>query len=178
MAIDPRNYDVDELRAVSGSESPGRAVPWPGGFEAAIEPADWPGEFEPAVDAFEAESARPAATVAFEAAVRRALANLDQAAGTVERPYLPTLPASPAAERLVFEWLEFLCLQAGRESVDDAVALYERVDWIGEDAAAELDASLAELEVSRANEDNELDTADHQVSLRYIARLAALIIGE
>jgi len=65
-------------------------------------------------------------------------------------------------------------LQAGRESVNDAVDFYESVGWLGADAAEALDAYLTGIDDARANADNDLDADDHRVSLHYVARLASL----
>jgi archaellum component FlaD/FlaE len=78
------------------------------------------------------------------------------------------------AEALIFEWLEYLFLQAGRESVADALAFYEQVGWLGSDAAEALERYLSGIDDPRANEANGLDPDDHRVSLHYVARLGAL----
>jgi archaellum component FlaD/FlaE len=166
VAIDPRNYDLDELRAASvGQPSLGGRDDWP---EAWVDAGDDDGE-EAAAD--DDDPGRPAAAVAFETAVTRDLAALDGAG--VERPYLPALPASLSAEALIFEWLEFLVLQGGRESAADALEFYERVGWLGSDAAGLLDRYLAGIGDPQADAATGLDTDDHRVSLHYIARLAS-----
>lgn len=186
MAIDPRNYDLDELRSVSVSQpslDDGSDDEWPGKFEPALDPtADEGAEADAAsvsilermTEERSTETERPAAAVAFEESVTRDILALGRQSGPVARPYLPTLPASLAAEVLVFEWLEYLVLQAGRESVADALAMYERVGWLGDDAADALDAYLSGIDDDRANDENPLDADDHRMSLRYVARLAAL----
>lgn len=167
MAIDPRNYDVDELRAASGAPRASEAVGADDGDAVA-----WPGEWHDGVT--DADPERPAADAAFEASVTRDLVVLDRESEPLERPYLPALPAALPAEALLFDWLEFLLLQAGRESVADALDFYESVGWIGADAADALDAYLSGLDDSRANAENDLDADDHRVSLHYVARLAAV----
>lgn len=166
MAIDPRNYDLDELRSASVGHPP------IGGRDAGSGPG---------VDADEvttgsseddgADPDRPPAAVAFETAVARDLAALD--GDDVERPYLPALPASLPAEALLFEWLEFLVLQGGRESAADAFEFYERIGWLGSEAAESLDAYLSGVTVARATEGTDLTPDDHRVSLHYVARLAS-----
>jgi archaellum component FlaD/FlaE len=167
MAIDPQNYDLDELRAASGASPVGDVG----------RPNDDPGERrsdDPAADDGDGETDdRPAAAAAFAESVSRDLAAMDNQ-GAPDRPYLPALPASLAAEALIFEWLEFLVLQAGRESVADALTFYESVGWLGADAAEALDAYLSGIDDPRANDDNELDADDHRVSLHYVARIATL----
>jgi archaellum component FlaD/FlaE len=164
MAIDPRNYDLDELRAASvGQPSLGGRDGW--SEEVATADAETAaGEASDGAD-------RPAAAVAFEAAIARDLAALD---GDVERPYLPALPASFPAEALIFEWLDFLVTQADHGSVTDAFEFYEQVGWLGRDAAGMLDRYLSGVDRSCPDTAAGLDADDHRVSLHYIARLAAL----
>jgi len=170
MAIDPRNYDVAELRA-AGSGEPLPLHERVGDDEDEHRaPADATGEADPTAG----ETARPAAAVAFETSIARDLAALDE---NVERPYLTALPASLVAEALLFEWLEFLVLQAGRESVADTLVFYERVGWLGSDATEALEPYLSGIDDPRANAANGLGPDDHRVSLHYIARLASLSQG-
>jgi len=164
MAIDPRNYDLDELRTASGGSALDRTD-----ADVGSERPDGAADAES-----EDEDDRSAADAAFEASLTRDLAAMDAQGESMERPYLPALPASLVAEALIFEWLEFLVLQAGRESVNDAVAFYESVGWLGADAAEALDAYLTGIDDARANADNDLDADDHRVSLHYVARLASL----
>jgi archaellum component FlaD/FlaE len=165
VAIDPRNYDLDELRSASvGQPSLGGRDDWPEAW------VDATADDEPDTTDDD-EPGRPAAAVAFETAIARDLAALDGDA--VERPYLPALPASLPAEALIFEWLEFLVLQGGRESAADALEFYERVGWLGSDAAGMLDRYLAGVGDPRAGAATDLDVDDHRVSLHYIARLAS-----
>jgi archaellum component FlaD/FlaE len=165
VAIDPRNYDLDELRSASvGQPSLGGRDDWPEAWVDAA--ADDEGS-----TADDGDQDRPAAAVAFETAITRDLAALDGDA--VERPYLPALPASLPAEALIFEWLEFLVLQGGRESAADALEFYERVGWLGSDAAGMLDRYLAGIGDQRTDAANGLGADDHRVSLHYVARLAS-----
>jgi archaellum component FlaD/FlaE len=173
MAIDPRTYDLDELRAASAA--PARVD----GVDSRTGDADGATVRETRrseTGATERPIAtdRPAADAAFERAIRRDLATRDAATGGIERPYLTALPASLVAEAVIFEWLEYLVLQAGHEAAAEALSLYEAVGWLGEDAAATLGDYLSGLAESRANEANDLDGDDHRVSLHYVARLASL----
>lgn len=149
MAIDPRDYDLDELRGSA-----------PGAVE---EP--------PAPDA---ETSMPPAARAFERSVARQLVTLDAEADDLERPYLDSLPASLVAEALVLEWLEFLVLRTGRESVPDALSFYASVGWLSEDAAVALEPYLAGIEDREDGPGDDLGPDDHRVSLAYVARLASL----
>lgn len=175
MAIDPRNYDLDELRAASvGQPSFGERDEWAEAGASSGATKAKAGANENATEEQKdlAEADRPAAAVAFETAVARDLATMD--GSDVERPYLSTLPASLTAEVLIFEWLDFLVMQADRESVADAFDFYERVGWLGGDAAAMLDEYLSGLGDSRAEMAGGLDADDHRVSLHYVARLASI----
>jgi len=167
VAIDPRNYDLDELRSASvGQPSLGGRDDWPEAWVDAAAEDDGAGTAEE-----DGDSDRPAAAVAFETAIARDLAMLDE--GGVERPYLPALPASLSAEALLFEWLEFLVLQGGHDAAADALEFYERVGWLGDDAVEMLDRYLAGIGDSRVDAAKDLGTDDHRVSLHYIARLAS-----
>ena len=170
MAIDPRNYDLDELRAASGAP---RVTGEAESADAGVADDDpWPGDWHDGLRDEPASPSRPAADAAFEASVTRDLLSLDH--DDLDRPYLPALPAAITAEALIFEWLEFLLMHSGRESVTDAIEFYESVGWIGADAADALDAYLSGLDEPRANDANDLDPDDHRVSLHYVARLATL----
>jgi hypothetical protein len=82
MAIDPRNYDLTELRAAGTGE------PLPPGERRVTEPAA--SEADPTPDPKSedetAEPDRPAAARAFESSIARDLATLDRKAGDLERP--------------------------------------------------------------------------------------------
>jgi archaellum component FlaD/FlaE len=171
MAIDPRNYDVSELRAAGSREPPPFSDGAVDGEAATAAGAEPDSESECGSSD---EAARPAAAVAFETSVARDLAALDQGDDDLERPYLPALPASLVAEALIFEWLEYLSLQAGRESVADALSVYEQVGWLGTDAAEALERYLSGIDDPRADGNDGPDPDDHRVSLHYVARLAAL----
>ncbi|MFB6129945.1 MAG: FlaD/FlaE family flagellar protein [Salinigranum sp.] len=93
--------------------------------------------------------------------------------GQLRKPYLDRLPDEYAAERIVFEWLEFLVLKAGFKRTRGALRQYRLVEWI----TPEVEAGLREYLVGfSADVENvrELDVEDHQRSLLYVARLASL----
>jgi len=161
MAIDPRNYDLAELRGAGSSEPVAR--------ESRVADNETTDETDETTT-----PARGSATAALHESIVRDLAVMEQGSADLTRPYLSTLPASLTAEGLVLEWLEFLVLQAGTESVADALAFYERVGWLGSDAAETLERYLWGISEPRANEGNDLDPDDHRVSLHYVARLTAL----
>jgi archaellum component FlaD/FlaE len=95
------------------------------------------------------------------------------ASAEMTKPYLTTLPQKYAAERVVFDWLEFLVLKAGFKRTMDAIRYYRTIDWITEDVAASLQDYLIGFS-DGGSDTQDLDVDDHQLSLVYVARLASL----
>jgi flagellar protein FlaE len=93
--------------------------------------------------------------------------------GAMQKPYLAQLPNEYAAERIVFDWLEFLVLKAGFKRTRETLRQYRLVDWITEGVEASLREYLVGFSADVENT-RELDVADHQLSLVYIARLASM----
>nr|WP_049987011.1 FlaD/FlaE family flagellar protein [Halobellus rufus] len=95
------------------------------------------------------------------------------AADGLAKPYLSSLPDAYVAERLVFDWLEFLVLNGGYKRTMDALRYYHTVEWLTEDIEAELQDYLVAFsgEVSTTRE---YEVEDHHLSLVYIARLASM----
>lgn len=94
-------------------------------------------------------------------------------AGSLDKPYLSSLPDAYAAERIVFDWLEFLVLKGGYKRTMDAIRYYHTVDWLTEDVEAELQDYLVGFSGEVTNT-SEFDVDDHHLSLVYIARLASM----
>ncbi|GGJ10576.1 hypothetical protein GCM10008995_20530 [Halobellus salinus] len=91
----------------------------------------------------------------------------------LSKPYLTALPDAYAAERLLFDWLEFLVLKGGFKRTLDALRYYHTVEWL----AAEVEAELRDYLVGFSGEVSETETFDvddHHLSLVYIARLASM----
>lgn len=184
MSLDPRRYDLDELRAASdapdadGTDGGARTIESTPGWDAthATTGTDRDsGVVSTTPDTGErADGRNRPAAAAFETAVVRDLAVRDATDGADERPYLSALPGSFVAEALLFEWLEFLVLRAGHDSATAALTYYERIGWLGAEAAAALDTYLSGLNEAGVDGDGELDADDHRMSLHYVARLAAL----
>jgi archaellum component FlaD/FlaE len=89
------------------------------------------------------------------------------------KPYLGEIPQKYAAERVIFDWLEFLVLKGGFKRAMDALRYYRTIDWI----TAGVEASLQDYLVGFSDEGagrSELDVDDHQLSLLYVARLASM----
>ena len=91
----------------------------------------------------------------------------------LSKPYLTDLPDAYAAERLLFDWLEFLVLKGGFKRTMDALRYYHTVGWL----TADVEADLRDYLVGFSGEVSETDTYDvddHHLSLVYIARLASM----
>lgn len=151
--LDPSDYDLEELRALTGAAAPTRAAG--DGAVGWVTPADFLGRAEACVRATQVEDAFL----------------LQAAAGGAERPYLPTLPGSGVGTRLVLDWLSYLVGVGGRSNARDALAFYERVDWLGADAE---EALVAHLGGFPPDDGSPLGAGHHRTSLLFVARLAAL----
>jgi archaellum component FlaD/FlaE len=91
----------------------------------------------------------------------------------LSKPYLTALPDEYAAERIVFDWLEFLVLKGGFKRTMDAVRYYHTVEWLTEDVEAALQDYLVGFSGEVSNT-SEFDVDDHHLSLVYIARLTSM----
>ena len=162
MSLDPRTYDVQELRALAG-RSRSRA------------PTSRP---EPAGGA-ETRTQRPPARHRSDAAARGnqfklALAqqrSLPASPETRGRPFLERLPAGPAAETIVADWLGYLVDGGGRRRAADALAYYLQIGWISptvESALRDRLVGFHDPQYARA-----LTVADHRVALVAIQRLVS-----
>jgi flagellar protein FlaE len=163
MTINPRDYDLDELREMArkrGEQDNGMGdeeLPDPSNLDVGLDEAD----------------AESLSGNSFRSGLYREL--LPFLGGEdLEKPYLESLPETYAAEFVVFEWLEFLLLHSGYQGTDNALAYYESVDWITEDVSADLSDYLLGIEETATSEGNELDVDDHMLSLVYIAKLTAM----
>ena len=97
----------------------------------------------------------------------------ETAASDLSKPYLTGLPDAYAAERLLFDWLEFLVLKGGFKRAMDALRYYRTVGWV----TAEVEADLRDYLVGFSGEVSDADAYDvddHHLSLVYIARLATM----
>lgn len=92
----------------------------------------------------------------------------------IEKPYLRSLPDKYGAERVVFDWLEFLVLKSGFKRAMDALQYYKSVGWV----TANVEETLRDylLGFSADVEDpTELEVDDHLLSLVYVARLSSMV---
>lgn len=93
---------------------------------------------------------------------------------TVQKPYLRSLPDKYGAERVVFDWLEFLVLKGGFKRAMDALRYYQSVNWLTADVEETLRDYLLGFSAD-VEESDDLDVDDHLLSLVYIARLASMV---
>jgi flagellar protein FlaE len=160
VSLNPRDYDLDELRKMA-RERGGEAG---GGDPEGLGLSDLDPGPEEGV----------AAGNSFRAGLYRELLPLAAAADDTDKPYLHTLPEHYAGEHLVFEWLEFLLLHAGYQGATEALSYYEAIGWITEDVESDLGDYMLGLDDTGANEGNDLDIDDHMLSLVYVAKLGSM----
>lgn len=98
------------------------------------------------------------------------------AGGSLEKPYLSDVPKEYVAERVVFDWLEFLVLKGGFKRTMDALRYYYAVDWITEEVETELHDYLIGFS-GNVSDTSEFDVDDHHLSLLHIAQLASMAGG-
>jgi flagellar protein FlaD len=156
MSLNPRQYDVRELRRIADAPRDGadgapreRALRRPNRNRAE-------------------QAARSAAFT--ELLQRRRGARLN-GGGPGEKPYLTAIPASPAAEREIGEWLGYLVDVGGHVRSRDALSYYGELDWVGDDAVAALSRRLEGFDAP--TRDRPFTPADHRISLVSIVRIAS-----
>ncbi|MDS0293102.1 FlaD/FlaE family flagellar protein [Halogeometricum luteum] len=98
------------------------------------------------------------------------------AGGSLEKPYLSEVPKEYAAERVVFDWLEFLVLKGGFKRTMDALRYYYAVEWITEEVEVELHDYLIGFS-GNVSDTSEFDVDDHHLSLLHVAQLASMAGG-
>ena len=161
MSINPRDYDLDELRKMArkrGERSGGSGeMPDPSDLEMG----------------FDDDDEEVLAGSSFRSGLYRELLPF-LSGDSQEKPYLETLPETYAAEFVVFEWLEFLLMHSGYQGADEALAYYESIDWITETVQSDLSDYLLGIDESATNDDNDLSVDDHMLSLVYVAKLTAM----
>jgi flagellar protein FlaE len=158
MSVDPRDYDLTELRKMA-RERGGQA----GGVRDTEVGLGSVGNGEDA----------PSTGGSLRQGLYRELMPLG-AGGDATKPYLEGLPDAYAGEHLVFEWLEFLLEHAGYQRATEAIDYYESIDWITEDVRASLGDYLLGLDDAGTGDGADLDVDDHLLSLVYIAKLSAM----
>ena len=173
MTIDPRDYDLGELRDMASRAE----------REAGLD-GDARSDLFDAVDGGRSRSNhsnhsnrpnRGAAEAARHDDRHRTLLMLQGATGNdVSKPYLDGIPASHGGEVTVFEWLEFLVNRAGFRGAMEALRYYRNIDWVTEDAMHDLEEYLFGFSDAESDRYGELTADDHRESLVYLAELNAL----
>ena len=158
MSMNPRDYDLEELRKMA------RRRGGPGNGEA---------DGDIGLSAVPTDEGLTAGS-SFRAGLYRELLPLQVGGDDAEKPYLSALPDAYAGEHLIFEWLEFLLLHCGYQGANEALSYYESVGWITEDVESELGDYLLGLDDAGATDDNDLEMDDHLLSLVYVAKLASM----
>lgn len=92
----------------------------------------------------------------------------------LERPYLEGVPEKYAARLTLFEWLQFILERGGTERALDAIEYYRDIGWIDEEATEALRDHVRVFQDGAESAGEPFETADHLVSLVYVARLASM----
>ncbi|MEZ3116738.1 FlaD/FlaE family flagellar protein [Halobaculum sp. MBLA0147] len=151
--LDPKDYDPEELRTLAGAASP------------TADPSDESRRWAKPVDFLGQAEARVMAAQLGD------VYYLQAAQGGAERPYLPSMPEVGPGARLALDWLQFLVTVGGHDRAEEALEYYERIQWLGPDAAETLTDLLPGLGVGG---DDPFEPSHHRTSLLFVARLAAL----
>ncbi|MFB6165139.1 MAG: FlaD/FlaE family flagellar protein [Haloarculaceae archaeon] len=165
MTINPRDYDLDELRKMARERGDGPRKPKNGDAERETDVGGWGSD--------DADAAADPSRERFEEGLYRELLPLEAAVDDLEKPYLATLPESYAAEFTIFEWLEYLLDAFGYQGTTEALAYYESVGWLTEDVQVALNDYLLGIDEAAAGA-NDGDVDDHKLSLVYVARLVSM----
>ncbi|WP_396612964.1 FlaD/FlaE family flagellar protein [Haloferax sp. S1W] len=166
MYLDPDDYDAHELRRIARDTHRSR-----NGNENRLDSRS-PFRFDnPLFD----RSRKPASEALRSSQLEQLLLHQSRSEDdSVTKPYLRSLPDKYGAERVVFDWLEFLVLKGGFKRAMDALQYYQTVGWLTPDVEEKLRDYL--LGFSADVEDpTELDVDDHLLSLVYVARLASMV---
>ena len=165
MTINPKDYDLDELRKMA-RERGGATIPV--GDEEVADETPTPGF----------DTGGPAGDVlgddGYRSGLYRQLLPLESMVdGELEKPYLRGLPETYAGELIVFEWLTFLLETGGFRGANEAVDYYAEVGWITDAVSDDLEDYLLGLEDNGGDPD-ELAIDDHLLSLVHIAKLTSM----
>jgi flagellar protein FlaE len=172
MTINPKDYDLDELRKMARKRGSRRAVQ---DDEESVPDRGPEPEPEPDLDWGGLEDGDATMSDdAFRARLYRELMPLTAGSGDVTKPYLESLPENQSAEFLVFEWLEFLLMHGGFRGAQEALTYYESIEWITDDVSSTLGDYLLGIEDVGTEGTTDLDVDDHLLSMVYIAKLAAM----
>ncbi|WP_144799600.1 FlaD/FlaE family flagellar protein [Halorubrum depositum] len=161
MSLNPRQYDVRELRRIADAPRDG---------------ADGAPRERSLRQPNRSRAERAARSAAFTELLQRQRGlrlsgDGDRPADAGDRPYLRAVPASPDAEREVGEWLGYLVDVGGRLRSRDALSYYAELGWLAPDAADALARRLEGFDAPR--HDRPFTPADHRISLVSIVRIAS-----
>jgi len=172
MTINPRDYDLDELRKMARGQSEGPRSPPASDEDDGAEPPELDGWGTP-----EPELGAPEGLLQeqFDSDIHRELLPLEAGEDELAKPYLDALPESYAAEIVVFEWLDFLLEDFGYQGANEAMQYYESVGWITEDVQTTLNDYLVGINEPDANTVQDGDIDSHKLSLVYVARLVSML---
>lgn len=143
MSLNPREYDLGELRSAERIE-----------YEL------------PEDDSFGRR-----ADEALRAGHYRELLLLESGTRDLQKPYLEGMPRTIEAERIAFEWLEFLVEKGGYKRTCDAVRHYRSLGWLTESVETGLRDYLSGIPET-SGETRPFEQSDHLLSLIYIGQLA------
>jgi len=155
--IDPADYDAGELRSLAGLDD--------GDVETGVS--------LPRVEGSDYRPATPDEPSHEQCEMLVAIGGVDpEALG--ERPYLPTFPDVPDGRRVGRDWIVYLVRTAGEAETRDAIARYRALGWLGEEAAATLDARIDDAVAVLNPGDDSLDRADDLLSFAHVIRLLGI----
>ncbi len=154
MSLNPRRYDVRELRALAGNP---RVVADGAPRERSLRRPN------------RSRAEQAARSAAFTELLQRQR-GLRQATDG-DRPYLTALPTSPEAEHEIGEWLGYLVDVGGHVRSRDALSYYAELGWITTDVVDHLERRLHGFEEPRHG--RAFGPADHRISLVSLVRLVS-----
>ncbi|WP_050032773.1 FlaD/FlaE family flagellar protein [Halorubrum halophilum] len=160
MSLNPRQYDVRELRRIADA-------PRDGADEAPRERS----LRQPNRNRAEQAARSAAFTELLQRQRGLRLSGDGDRSDAGDRPYLTAIPASPEAEHEIGEWLGYLVDVGGHVRSRDALAYYAELGWVDDDAVEALRRRLAGFDAPRY--DRPFTPADHRISLVSIVRIAS-----
>jgi len=160
MSLNPRQYDVRELRRIADA-------PRDGADEAPRERS----LRQPNRNRAEQAARSAAFTELLQRQRGLRLSGGGDRSDAGDRPYLTAIPASPEAEHEIGEWLGYLVDVGGHVRSRDALSYYAELGWVDDDAADALRRRLEGFDASRY--DRPFTPADHRISLVSIVRIAS-----
>lgn len=158
--MNPSAYDLSELRDAAGVRERGETLET---VQSTVTKRQR--GLPPRIDA---ESARD------ETRYRELLKRELELAGDPEPPYLTRLPRTYVGTTTVLDWVDFLLRKGGESGAVEALEFYQREGWITGRAAEDVRSHLEAATAEPAADPPGLTPSDHQLSLLYVARLAAL----